>query len=78
MRLDAQDMAALRALDEFTISADGKTATVAGEMEAVVVRPADDDGARFRLTIRFPSGEELEARIARAQFLQQLGIEVNS
>jgi hypothetical protein len=47
MRLDDQDKAALRALDEFTISADGETATVAGEMEVCVVRPADDDGARF-------------------------------
>jgi hypothetical protein len=44
MQLDTQDQAALRALDDFTISADGETATVVGEMEVVVVRPADDDG----------------------------------
>ena len=63
-RLDAQDRAALRALDDgFVISADGETATVTGEMEITVVRPADDGGARFWLTIRFPSGEELDVRI---------------
>jgi len=45
-----------------------------GEMEVVVVRPADNDGARFLLTLRFPSGEELEVRIARTQLLEQLGI----
>ena len=33
MRFDDQDKPALRALDDFTISADGETATVAGEME---------------------------------------------
>jgi hypothetical protein len=58
-----------------TISADGETATVVGEMEVVVVRPADDDGARFWLTIKFPGGETLDVRIARTQLLQQLGIE---
>jgi hypothetical protein len=72
MQLDTQDRAALRALDEFTIDADGKTAKVAGEMEVTIVRPADDDGIRFLLTLRFPGGEELEVRIARAQLLEQL------
>ena len=38
---DEQDRAAPHALDDdFTISADGETATVAGEMEVVIVRPA--------------------------------------
>ena len=76
LRFDAQDRAALRALDnDFTISADGETATVTGEMEVVMVRPADDGGARFRLTLKFPSGETLDMRIARAQLLEQLDIE---
>jgi hypothetical protein len=75
MQFDTQDQAALRALDDFTISADGETATVAGKMEVVVVRPADDDGSRFWLTIKFPGGETLDVRIARTQLLQQLGIE---
>ena len=43
MRLDDQDKRALRALDsDFVISADGETATVTGEMEVTIIRPADD------------------------------------
>jgi hypothetical protein len=75
-RLDDQDRAALRALDsDFAISTDGERAVISGEMEVEIVRPADDGGARFRLTITFPNGEELEVRIARAQLLEQLDIE---
>jgi hypothetical protein len=75
-KFNDQDKRALHKLDhDFVISADGETATVAGEMEVVIVRPADDDGARFWLTIKFPSGEELDVRIARAQLLDQLDIE---
>ena len=44
-------------------------------MEVVMVRPADGGGARFRLTLKFPSGETLDVRIARAQLLEQLDIE---
>jgi hypothetical protein len=33
--------------------------------------PADDGGARFRLTLKFPDGEELEVRIARSQLLER-------
>jgi hypothetical protein len=78
MPFDKQDKRALRALDDtFTISADGETATVAGEMEVVIVRPADDGGARFWLTIRFPSGETLDVRIRRAQLLEQLDVEAD-
>jgi hypothetical protein len=74
IRFDDQAKAALRALDDFTISTDGETATVIGEME-VVVRPDDDDGAHFWLTIKFPGGETLDVRIARAQLLQQLWLD---
>ena len=35
-------------------------------------RPADDGGARFWLTIKFPNGEELDVRVARTQLLQEL------
>ena len=45
-RFNEQDRAALRALDDFTISADGETATVAGEMEIEIVRLAHDGGDR--------------------------------
>jgi hypothetical protein len=75
MQFDTQDQAALRALDDFTISADGEIASIKGEMKVEVVCPADDDGARFWLTIKFPGGETLDVRIARTQLLQQLGIE---
>jgi hypothetical protein len=76
MRLDAQDRQALRALDtDFVISADGETATVAGEMEVVVVRPVDGD--QFWLTITFPGGETLDVRIRRAQLLEQLDVEAD-
>ena len=61
----------------FTISTDGETATVGGEMEVVIVRPPDDGGARFWLTIRLPGGEELDVQIARAQLLQQLDIDAD-
>jgi hypothetical protein len=74
-RLDAQDRAALRALDDgFVISADGETATVAGEMEITLVRPADDGGARFWLKITFPNNETLDVRIRRSQLLQELDV----
>ena len=47
MRFDEQDKRALRALDsDFTISTDGETATVAGEMEIEIVRLAHDGGDR--------------------------------
>jgi hypothetical protein len=78
MQLDDRDKAALRALDDFVISVDGEIASIKGEMKVEVVRLADDDGARFLLTIRFPSGEALDVRIARAQLLQPLGIEERS
>ena len=59
MRFDEQDKRALRALDsDFTISADGETATVTGEMEVKIIRPADDGGNQFWLTIQLPGGEE--------------------
>jgi hypothetical protein len=74
LRFDAQDKAVLRALDDFTISADGETATVAGEMEIKVVRP---DGDQFWLTITLPGGEELDVRIRRAQLLERLDIEAD-
>ena len=78
IRFDTQDRAALAALDsDFTISADGETARVTGEMEVEFVRPADDGGARFWLTIRFPSGETLDVRIRRAQLLEQLDVEAD-
>ena len=78
IRFDDQDKRALRALDnDFTISTDGETATVGGEMEVVIVRPPDDGGARFWLTIRLPGGEELDVQIARAQLLQQLDIDAD-
>jgi len=75
MKLDDQDQRALRKLDnDFVISADGEVAMVEGEMQVELVRPVDDGGAQFWLTIRFPGGEELEVRIARSQLLQQLDI----
>ena len=43
MPLDEMDKRALRALDsDFTFSSDNETATVSGEMEVEIVRPADD------------------------------------
>ena len=75
IRFDDQDKRALRALDDFTISADGETATVAGEMEIEMVRSADDDGARLWLTITLPGREELDVTMQRTALLRQLGIE---
>jgi len=77
MQLDNQDRAALRALDDFTISADGEIATVAGKMKVEVVRPADEGGDRLWLTIRLPGGEDLNVRIQRTALLQQCGVEAD-
>ena len=72
-KFDDLDKRAFAALDaDFEIS--DETATVSGEMEVAAVRLDDD---RFRLTIRFPSGETLDVRIRRAQLLEQLDIEAD-
>jgi hypothetical protein len=76
IQFDTQDKRALHALDhDFTLSTDGETATVTGEMEVEIVRPADDGGARLWLTIKFPGGEKLDVKTARAQLMEQLDIE---
>jgi hypothetical protein len=60
LQFDDQDKRALRALDaDVAISADGETATVAGEMGIEIVRPADDGGDRLWLTITLPGGKNL-------------------
>jgi hypothetical protein len=75
MPLDRHDRAVLRALDDdFSISDDGETAKLTGQMEIEIVRPADDGGTRLRWTFKLPGGEPLTVRIARAQLLQELGI----
>jgi hypothetical protein len=75
MRLDDQDKRALHALDDtFTVNNNGEVASITGEMEITIIRPADDGGARFWLTIRFPSNETLDVRIARSQLLEQLDV----
>ena len=75
MQFDAQDKAALHKLDDdFTISADGEVATVAGEMELKIIRPDHDGGTQFWLTIQLPGGEELDVRIRRTQLLEQLDV----
>jgi hypothetical protein len=76
MPFDEQDKRALRALDsDFTFSSDNETATSSGEMEVEIVRPVGGD--QFWLTLKFPSGEELFVRIARAQLLQELDVEAD-
>ena len=70
MKFSDQDKAALAKLDDFTISADGESATVAGDMQVVITRVED----RFQLKFRFPGGEDFDVKIARAQLLEQLNI----
>jgi hypothetical protein len=66
MRFDAEDKAILHALDDdFAISSDGETATVAGEMTVKVTRPIDNGGTQLWLTLTLPGGEELEVKIQR-------------
>lgn len=78
LQFDARDQAVLRALDDtFVISNDGEVATVEGEMHVEVVRPVDVDGTQLWITFKFPSGEKLDVKIARAQLLQELGIEAD-
>jgi hypothetical protein len=50
---------------------------VEGEMEVEIVRFTSDGGARLWPTIKFPSGETLDVRIARAQLLEQLDVEAD-
>ena len=76
IRLYYQDRRALHALDhDFVISADGERAVISGEMEVTAVRL--DDDRFFCLTVTFPSGEELDVRVARSQLLEQLDIEAD-
>ena len=77
MRLDAQDRAALHALADFTISPDGETAMVAGEMEIEIVRLAHDGGDQLWLTITLPGGEEFAVRVFRSALLAAAGIEAD-
>jgi hypothetical protein len=75
MKFDDQDKCALRKLDNnFTISADGETATVTGEMEVEVTRLglADDGVDQFQLRFKFPGDELLNIKIRRVQLLEQL------
>jgi hypothetical protein len=73
LQFDARDQAVLRALDDtFVISNDGEVATVEGDMRVEVVRPTDADGAQLWMTFKFPGGEKLDVKIARAQLLEQL------
>jgi hypothetical protein len=71
MQFDDRDKRALHALDnDFSISADGETASIAGEMEIKIARHAHDSGDQFWLTIRLPDGEEINLRIRRTQLLE--------
>jgi hypothetical protein len=77
MKFDTQDKAALRALDTgFVLSADGETATVAGEMEVEIVRFTSDGVDQFRLRFKFPNNE-LDVKIRRSQLLQELDVEAD-
>jgi hypothetical protein len=74
MKLDAKDLAALAALDDFNISDGGEVATVSGQMEVEVTRLASDGGDQFQLRFTFPGGEPLDVKIRRVQLLEQLDI----
>jgi hypothetical protein len=76
MQLDNQDRQALQALDsDFTYSDGDEVAKVSGEMEVTIIRPAG--GNQFWLTLRFPSGETLDVRIARTQLLHELDVDAD-
>jgi hypothetical protein len=78
MPLDDQDKAALRVLDDFTVSDDGKTATLAGEMKVEIVRPVPINGRdQFWLTISLPGGEEFAVKMPRTDLLEAAGIEAD-
>jgi hypothetical protein len=76
MKLDPQDLAALRALDtNFTLNDDGTVATVEGHMLVVATRPDQMDGTQIWLKFSFPGGEQLDVKCARSPMLHELGIE---
>jgi hypothetical protein len=77
MKFDDQDKMALRTLDDFTISADGVTATIRGEMKVEFARVAFDGGSLLYLTITLPGGEELFVIMPHADLLRAAGIEAD-
>jgi hypothetical protein len=62
---------ALRALD-FAISDDGEVATLVGEMQIEIVRPAHCD--RLIVVISLPRGEDLNFAMPCAELLEVAGI----
>jgi hypothetical protein len=44
-------------------------------MKAEIVRPADNDGTRFRLRLTFSNGKELDIWLLREKTFALLGIE---
>ena len=78
MRLDAQDKAALRALDtDFKFNSDDTIATITGEMKLVVARTVHDSNDLYELRLDFPGGESLDIKILRARLIEQLDIEAD-
>jgi hypothetical protein len=70
MKFNAKDEQALRALATgFAI--DGEIAVIAGEMEIMIERPAED---RYKMTIGFPNNEKFDILISRAKTLEQFDI----
>ena len=72
MKLNDQDLAALREITDFVISDDGMSAMADGA-EVVISRAADDT---LRLLVKFPTGKDLDVQLSRGRLLQELNIKV--
>jgi hypothetical protein len=73
MKLNEQDLAALREITDFVISDDGMSA-VADGAEVVISRAADDS---LRLLVKFPTGKDLDVQLSRGRLLQELNIKAD-
>jgi len=76
--LDPLDQQALAQLDEsFLVGPDGTTASVTGVMTVKIARIAQEDGHRWLMTLRFPSGELFDVQFLRVRVLEQIGVKAD-
>ena len=65
MKLNPDDMTALRKLTDFEIAGDGASAAAAGDMKITVARSDDNN---LQVTIELPNGSEFSISLERGGF----------
>ena len=74
MQFDDQDRQALERLGEFSISQDGETASISGDMKVAIVRPQQKGDQQLWLTLTLPGGEDLDLVMDHAMLLAAAGM----